>query len=165
MHFILSIGRWVRRDKFRNNQPHFRCSRLSPFALLSVHSSININLSHFFFFFHKSTMTRALTFIIAARVIDGKTNSARPFVSDEELRSFKAHYGARPRACVVLFCKLRLVDCRPSITHLLWALSFLKTYASEDVLASKFGTTRKTLRKHIWAIVPKCTMPQIGLEE
>ena len=99
-------------------------------------------------------MTRAHTFIVAARVIDGKPTTNRR-ISGEELRSFKGHYGARPEVCLVLLRKLRLVDCRPKPKHLLWALCFLKTYSTEDLLAKKFHTTCKTLRKHVWAIVPK----------
>jgi hypothetical protein len=37
--------------------------------------------------------------------------------------------------------------------HLLWALKFMKTYATEENLAKEFGVTRKTLRKWIWATI------------
>ena len=59
-------------------------------------------------------MTRAQTFILADRVINGKVASGRR-ASDDEIRSFKAHYGLRPAVCLVLFRKLRLVSCRPKI--------------------------------------------------
>jgi hypothetical protein len=98
-------------------------------------------------------MTRALTFVFAARVINGKPSQRQP--SDEEIRSFKSDYGARPEVCVKLLRKLRRMNCRPRIDHLLWALCFIKTYATEDSLQKKFGTTRKTFRKHIWLLVPK----------
>ncbi len=99
-------------------------------------------------------MTRAHTFILAARAIDGRVIRGGR-ATDEDIRSFKSDYGIRPEVCLVLFRKLRLVDCRVPIKHLLWALAFLKTYATEDSLAKKFSTTRKTLRKHVWPVVKK----------
>ena len=98
-------------------------------------------------------MTRAQTFIQSARMIEGQQSSRHS--SDDEIRSFKAQYGIRPEICLVLFRRLRIVNCRPQIKHLLWALAFLKTYSTEDVLAAKVGTTRKTFRKRVWEIVPK----------
>jgi hypothetical protein len=74
---------------------------------------------------------------------------------DEDICSFKSNYGIHPEVSLVLYQKLRLVDCQLPIKHLLWALVFLKTYATKDSLAKKFSTMRKTLRKHVWPVVKK----------
>ena len=99
-------------------------------------------------------MTRAFSFLAQARMIDGKAVGRRE-ASDDEIRSFKALYGARPEICLVLYRKLREVDCRPTIEHFLWAMAFLKLYHSEDDFAKRFHVTRKTFREHVWRIVRK----------
>ena len=67
-------------------------------------------------------------------------------------RAFRSHFGCSPDICSILWEKIR----RPSAMmgkHLLWGLHFLKSYATEDVLACALRTTRKTLRKWIWTVV------------
>ena len=88
-------------------------------------------------------MTRALTFVNIVRLYDGHEPSTRRLPSMEEVRMFKSDYGVSPEVCVVLLRKLRLVNCRPDPKHILWALCFLKTYATETFLTKKFRTTRK----------------------
>ena len=39
--------------------------------------------------------------------------------------------------------------------HLLWTLFFLRTYNTEEVLASMIGHSEKMVRKWIWTVVQK----------
>ena len=78
-----------------------------------------------------------------------------PGVSD---RRFRAHFGCSPDVCSDIWEKIS--RSTPGLSregampkHLLWALNFLKSYDTEDILAARFGTTRVTLRKWIWFIV------------
>jgi hypothetical protein len=75
-------------------------------------------------------------------------------VSSKNDRGFRSHFGCSSDVCSVLWQMMavnRPNGMRP--THLLWALLFLKTYSTEDVLAERVGTTRKTYRKWVWTVV------------
>jgi hypothetical protein len=68
-------------------------------------------------------------------------------------RKFHSHFATTPLACAAVWNRLESQDLLPRRRwphpkHLLWTMLFLKTYGSEDVLASQCHTTEKTLR--IW---------------
>ena len=72
-------------------------------------------------------------------------------------RSFRAHFGCSPDVCSILW---EMIDTQGCLRcsgmmprHLLWTLNFLKAYETEDLIASRMGTTRKTLRKWIWIVL------------
>ena len=97
---------------------------------------------------------RAAHFIAAARVVDGQKLASRKKPLWEEVRSFKANYGVSPSTAGKTYRKLRRTyGEEPKLVHVLWALSFLKTYGTEDVLSKKFKTSHKTYRKHKWRLV------------
>ena len=101
-------------------------------------------------------MVHAHDFIAESRRIDGKQPGRRGRVSDSEIHQFKAKYGISPGVCVVVHRKLRRkVRHEVSVRHFLWAMSLLKTYDTEDVLAGRFGASPKTIRKHVWPTIKK----------
>ena len=69
-------------------------------------------------------------------------------------RAFFAHFGCSSDVISIVWQKIHRIkprSCKPK--HVLWALLFLKTYNSEDVLASRVGTNRKTFRKWVWTVL------------
>lgn len=75
----------------------------------------------------------------------------------ENMSRFVSHFGTTPLICQCLWAFL--IQFKVGIPkggrpyHLLWALLFMKLYASEQVLANMVGTTPKTFRKWIWPFV------------
>ena len=73
-------------------------------------------------------------------------------------RSFRAHFGTGPLVCSQIWNRMiepvrnKVIDGLKPI-HLLWALHFLKTYDTMDVLASKARVDRKTYAKWIWTVL------------
>eukprot|EP00977_Amphora_coffeiformis_P008565 scaffold1938_cov260-Amphora_coffeaeformis.AAC.1 len=69
-------------------------------------------------------------------------------------RMFRSHFGCSPDICSILWQQITR-GCNGMPYHLLWALNFLKSYDTEDVMACRFHVTRNTLRKWIWIYVRK----------
>ena len=74
------------------------------------------------------------------------------------IRRFRSQFGIDPSNVLVL-CRLLekhrqlIFDPKGSELHLkrlFWTLEFLKTYANEEAMSSKFGIDPKTYRKWIW---------------
>ena len=107
--------------------------------------------------YSRRRMTRVKTIIAASRLIDGNQYAYRTHrsASAEEVRCFKAKYGVSPQVALNSYRKLRLVQYRPKVMHLLWGLAFLKTAGTEHTLAKKLGTDRQTLRKYSREVVRK----------
>ena len=91
-------------------------------------------------------------FLVAATNIIGRSVQGKSLSHESRERHFWALFGVGPCACSDLWrlCEFSQ-ETKPK--HLLWALLFLKTYATEAVLCTLAGTTRKTLRKWIWRII------------
>ena len=70
-------------------------------------------------------------------------------------REFRAHFGASPNVCLDIWQQCEKSYLRQNVcpTHHLWGLLFLKTYATEDVLAKMCGVTRKTFRLWSWLVL------------
>ena len=69
-------------------------------------------------------------------------------------RRFKALFGVSSEICAILWEELkvaRLTNSKP--VHLLWALLFLKNYATEDVNCEIASVDPKTFRKWVWVIL------------
>lgn len=69
---------------------------------------------------------------------------------------YVANFGAHPSVVALLWqllvgCNTLDTYCKPK--HLLWALLFLKTYATFDVIACRVGADEKTVRKWVWYVV------------
>ena len=81
--------------------------------------------------------------------------SARQFhalANDRKLFPFRSHFGTSPRICAYLWKSMTLPNgALPE--HLLWALLFMKVYATEAVLANMLGVCRNTFRKWIWLVL------------
>ena len=83
----------------------------------------------------------------------------RANTGDGRARAFKSLFGISANTCSVLVWNLcefpRLSNVRPQ--HLLWALNFLKVYASEAALIAIVGggPTRKTHRKWVWYVIER----------
>mmetsp|Transcript_13127 Transcript_13127/g.24666 ORF Transcript_13127/g.24666 Transcript_13127/m.24666 type:complete len:107 (+) Transcript_13127:291-611(+) len=72
------------------------------------------------------------------------------------LTHFRSHYGASPGVVAILWTLIQdMLRRRFSFVHLLWALMFMKVYATESVLAGKLGVDDDTFRTHIWPIIKK----------
>lgn len=70
------------------------------------------------------------------------------------LNRFRALFGVTPLTCAIIWNRLRTVIPEGgSPNHLLWALLFMKIYATEHVNRSLTGADEKTLRKWIWTFV------------
>lgn len=86
-------------------------------------------------------------FLLANQSLGGVCNDSR---------AFRAHFGTSIDVCSLLWDGIR-ADTRfyryIQPRHLLWALLFLKTYNTEDVLSSRVGTTPKTFRKWVWKVL------------
>ena len=78
-----------------------------------------------------------------------------------ESRRFRDFFGASSAITMILWDLLvehRLVPRKGKIKHLLWALYFMKVYASESATCSVLGGSRgaidpKTLRKWVWPFI------------
>ena len=69
-------------------------------------------------------------------------------------RRFRSFFGVCPETCVILWKLLASFVPRMAIPHhLLWALLFLKTYATEHVNATIAQVDEKTFRKWSWKFV------------
>lgn len=83
--------------------------------------------------------------------------ASRPLTSEPNKKNwnrFRSHYGTSPGVCAILWNDIKpVLPGYLQFTHLLWALMFLKVYASESVLASKIGVVEDTYRDKIWPIV------------
>jgi hypothetical protein len=94
-------------------------------------------------------------------------------------RQFQALYGTNPFMAAILWYEITIAHpwrqrkngCQPK--HLvLWAMLFLKTYATENLLSAVIGTEEKTYRKWVWFILeglsrmsPKFVSPCFGINE
>ena len=67
-------------------------------------------------------------------------------------RLFRSLFGCHPQLCVDIW-KLCAWKQGTTPKHLLWALLFLKTYGTEDVICSLAGCSRKTFRRWLWPTV------------
>ena len=67
-------------------------------------------------------------------------------------RDFRALFGICPDVVADLWRQAQFPS-KAEPKHLLWALMFLKTYATEPMLCAIAGTTRKTFRKWSWPVV------------
>lgn len=75
-------------------------------------------------------------------------------VSDD--RSYKSHFGVSTDVTSLVWDGIReSKTCPLSIrpVYLLWALLFLKTYSTTEVLADAVGASRNTFRKWIWIVL------------
>lgn len=73
-----------------------------------------------------------------------------------EYRRFRGNFGTTPENCVILWDMITPNESMPKgvkCCHLLWALMFLKLYASEHVLCSRAECDEKTFRKWVWLFV------------
>ena len=73
-----------------------------------------------------------------------------------ENRRFRGNFGTTPAICVILWDMITPDENMPKgfkCCHLLWALMFLKLYASEHVLCSMAECDEKTFRKWAWLFV------------
>ena len=78
--------------------------------------------------------------------------NAEKIFSYEGKRSVAAEFGCSIRT--ILFTWIMCEFSRKTKPkHLLWALTFLKTYETEPLMARKFNVTRPTLRKYILPVV------------
>ena len=67
-------------------------------------------------------------------------------------RTFRAFFGVGLITCVKLW-EMCNFPAKTKPKHMMWALMFLKTYDTEEVLASCANTTPKTFRKWIWPLI------------
>jgi len=71
-------------------------------------------------------------------------------------RQFVACFGCTIHIAAMLWCILDVDNLGPDnakIHHLLWTLMFLKTYETNNILASIFDVDEQTYRKWTWLII------------
>ena len=94
--------------------------------------------------------------------------------SDESAKEFRANFGLSERSVLSLWNQLvdrnpnKLLPAKAKLKHLLWALLYLKVYATETVLSQMAKTTRKTFRiwvakilDAIFGLVPRKASPRL----
>lgn len=68
-------------------------------------------------------------------------------------RDFISMFGLSPKVIAVVW-NITPFDDDVKLLHMLWALNFLKTYATESVLIQLAGNVdRKTYRKRVWSVL------------
>ena len=72
--------------------------------------------------------------------------------NQKDHRLFRALFGCPPLVCVDLWETCSFPQ-GTAPKHMMWALLFLKVYATEDVLCSILRCCRKTFRKWLWPTV------------
>ena len=73
-----------------------------------------------------------------------------------EIRKFRQNYGTSPFVCKLLWRELApMLPKKYRQKHMLYALRFLKTYATEEVSAAVEGCDKKTFRESAWFFVHK----------
>ena len=97
---------------------------------------------------------------LAARSIQG--------LSCATTRVFVSHFGAPADVIARLWnlCRQHFTEhTRPF--HLLWALLFIKTYQTEDILSRQVGCKcRRTYRKYVWRVleaIQETTLDYVGV--
>ena len=80
-------------------------------------------------------------------------------LNKSNMRAFRARFGVSPGVCSVVW-DLIVRNSRgasggssQNFVLLLWALLFLKTYATEAVLASMTNVDAKTFRNQVWPMI------------
>ena len=76
--------------------------------------------------------------------------------NEGNMRRFRENFGTSPLICSITWSFLVLTSSVPRggrPEHLLWALMFLKTYATTNVLSSIAKVDEKTVRLWIWRFV------------
>ncbi len=80
-----------------------------------------------------------------------------------ETRRFRSCFGAGKEVVMQLWDLLvahNLLPCKATIKHLLWALYFMKVYATENSTCAVLGGSNgaidpKTMRKWVWKFIEK----------
>jgi hypothetical protein len=96
----------------------------------------------------------AETFFFEGRLVMGHRNKHRS--ADVEDRRFRSTFGTTAVICAILLDMLSPNEKMPNgvkCCHLLWALMFMKLYASENVLCGMAKCDEKTFRKWSWIFV------------
>ena len=80
-------------------------------------------------------------------------------LQETNVERFVAHFGASPESHSAMFSDLQTTEikaariAKPYILHFLMAMYWLKTYASESVMAGTFKVDEKTARTQVWKYV------------
>jgi hypothetical protein len=75
---------------------------------------------------------------------------------ESDLHFFRSAFNASPDVCSHVWEYVSYYELKPRKAlpkHLLWALIFLKSYATEPFLAGLVGASEKTFRKWIWLMI------------
>ena len=88
----------------------------------------------------------------------GKPANERCFSS--EVKAFKSLYHPSPSTCSLVWAKLqqKKIVPRAKAYHLLWALAWLKTYATDKALSEMFNVHEDTFREWSFALVEAIAM-------
>lgn len=89
---------------------------------------------------------------------EAKNMVAKNFFND---CAFRAHFGVSTTVAAIawnLIGRNDLTACQPEPRHLLWGLSFLKIYGSEEVHCTLARSSRNSFRKWCWIIVKQLAL-------
>ena len=70
-----------------------------------------------------------------------------------QVRKWRAHFGARPEVCLSTYRKLVKSNPDLSLRYFFMALYFLKTYGTEETIATRFRVDPQTVRTWVWRII------------
>jgi len=93
--------------------------------------------------------------ILGREIIDGRRRGRQRSAAVES-RRFKAFFGVKAERASdawSLLLNYNLLPPKAEPEHLLWALLFLKLYATEEINASLVGHDPDTVRKWTWLMV------------
>ena len=99
------------------------------------------------------------SFLALGRSIVCKQSKKHSSTGDENF--FRSTFNSSPEVCSHTWEYLTHYKKKPKKSlpkHLLWALLFLKSYATEPFLAGLVGVSEKTLRKWVWAMIGAVNM-------
>jgi hypothetical protein len=99
---------------------------------------------------------------ISREMINKTFNGHKRGINETEDRRFRELFGCGPLVALALWVRIvenELAPPKGIIRHMLWALLFLKTYATETILCQMVGVKdKKTFRKWSWKFVEAISM-------
>ena len=80
---------------------------------------------------------------------------SKDIVFSYNLRRFKAHFGIEPTIVAAIWIMILPYVDQYNIqpVYLLWALYYMKTYSTWDIMAAKLHKSEKSIRKWIYQVL------------
>ncbi len=96
-------------------------------------------------------------YFITPEIVEEFIELGIQYLGSYNLRIFRSNFGVCVNVCTVLFTKIqawqrvnRAQNQWIKKKHILWTLSFLKSYSTNDVAHVPFRVSEKTFREWVW---------------